>query len=213
MIEFFQSLLDVLLHVDVYLAHITLQYGAWTYAILFAIVFAETGLVVTPFLPGDSLLFAAGAVCALGTMNVWVLIGLLIVAAVIGDAVNYSVGNAFGHRVLQWKNSIIKPEHIQKTHNFYEKHGTKTIILARFVPIVRTFAPFVAGMGQMTYRTFFVNNVVGAIVWVTSFSILGYQFGQLPSIKKNFTWVVLAIIIISILPAVWEIVRSKRQTS
>lgn len=208
--EWISALIDFILHIDVHLAALTLQYGMWTYAILFLIVFAETGLVVTPFLPGDSLLFAAGALCALGTLDITTLILLLIVAAIIGDALNYSIGKGLGHRLISHKSRIIKPEYLQRTHDFYEKHGGRTIIFARFVPIVRTFAPFVAGLGEMGYRKFALYNIVGGIVWVVSFCVLGYFFGQTPIIKKNFTLVIFGIIFISILPAIVEIIRTKR---
>ena len=208
--EWISAIIDFILHIDVHLAALTLEYGVWTYAILFAIVFAETGLVVTPFLPGDSLLFAAGAICALGSLDVSVMITLLIIAAILGDAVNYSVGKGLGHRLLSHKSKLIKPEYVQRTHEFYEKHGGRTIIFARFIPIIRTFAPFVAGIGEMGYRKFAIYNIVGGIVWVVSFSLLGYFFGQTPIVKKNFTLVILGIIFISILPAVVEFVRTKR---
>lgn len=208
--SFLTSLIDFILRIDVHLAAITAEYGVWAYIILIVIVFAETGLVVTPFLPGDSLLFAAGAICALGTLNIWLLIGVLIVAAILGDAVNYSIGRNVGHRILESRlKRFIRREHIEQTHAFYERHGGKTIILARFMPIVRTFAPFVAGIGEMTYARFATYNIVGAIVWVTSFSLLGYFFGGQPFVKKNFTLVIAAIIVISVMPAVFELVRHR----
>lgn len=205
--------LDYVLHLDKHLALLTAEYGVWTYAILFLVVFAETGLVVTPFLPGDSLLFAAGAVCALGSMDVGTLIVLLSVAAILGDSVNYAVGSTLGHRILAKGSRFIKQEHINKTHAFYEKHGGKTIVFARFIPIVRTFAPFVAGIGSMQYRSFAIYNIVGGIVWVVSFSLLGYFFGGLPFVKQNFTFVVVAIVILSILPAVYEAMKTRRISS
>lgn len=207
-----ETILDFILHIDVHLAALTAQYGMWTYAILFLIVFAETGLVVTPFLPGDSMLFAAGAICSLGSMDVTVLMGLLMVAAVLGDGVNYAIGKKVGPRLFTSSTSkFLNKQHLDRTHAFYEKHGGKTIILARFMPIIRTFAPFVAGVGSMRYRTFFIYNVVGAIVWVASFTMLGYFFGNQPLVKKNFTLVIGAIIVISVLPAIWEIIRSKKE--
>lgn len=207
-----ETLLDFILDIDVHLAALTAQYGMWTYAILFLIVFAETGLVVTPFLPGDSMLFAAGAICSLGSMDVTVLMGLLMIAAVLGDGVNYAIGKKVGPRLFTSSTSkFLNKQHLDRTHAFYEKHGGKTIILARFMPIIRTFAPFVAGVGSMRYRTFFIYNVVGAIVWVASFTMLGFFFGNQPLVKKNFTLVIGAIIVISVLPAIWEIIRSKKE--
>ncbi|MCU0331033.1 MAG: DedA family protein [Candidatus Kapabacteria bacterium] len=204
-------LVDFIIHIDVHLAELTAQYGPWIYVILFLIVFAETGLVIAPFLPGDSLLFAAGTICALGGMNVWLLMGILVVAAILGDTINYSVGRRFGRGLVKGPLArFIKPAHLERTHAFYEKYGGKTIIFARFVPIVRTFAPFVAGIGTMNYRTFIYYNVVGGLVWVVSFTLLGYYFGTLEFIRKQFSLVILAIIIISVLPGVVELVRARR---
>ncbi len=209
--EIVQLAIDFILHIDQHLIDITAAYGMWTYAVLAVIVFAETGLVVTPFLPGDSLLFAAGAICALGTMNVWVMIALLIVAAILGDAVNYTIGNRLGPKIFSSTTSkLLNREHLNRTHAFYERHGGKTIILARFMPIIRTFAPFVAGIGAMRYRQFAVYNVVGAVVWVASFSLLGYYFGNLDLVRKNFTLVIGVIIVLSVLPAVWEFLRARK---
>ncbi len=209
--EIVQLAIDFILHIDQHLIDITAAYGMWTYAVLAVIVFAETGLVVTPFLPGDSLLFAAGAICALGTMNVWVMIALLIVAAILGDAANYTIGNRLGPKIFSSTTSkLLNREHLNRTHAFYERHGGKTIILARFMPIIRTFAPFVAGIGAMRYRQFAVYNVVGAVVWVASFSLLGYYFGNLDLVRKNFTLVIGVIIVLSVLPAVWEFLRARR---
>lgn len=209
--EVLQLAINFILHIDQHLIDITAAYGVWTYAVLALIVFAETGLVVTPFLPGDSLLFAAGAICALGTMNVWVMIALLIVAAILGDGVNYTIGNRLGPKIFSSSTSkLLNREHLNRTHAFYERHGGKTIILARFMPIIRTFAPFVAGIGSMRYRDFAVYNVVGAIVWVASFSLLGYYFGNLDVVRKNFTLVIGAIIVLSVLPALWEVVRARK---
>jgi membrane-associated protein len=210
-VEIVQLAIDFILHIDQHLIDITAAYGMWTYAVLAVIVFAETGLVVTPFLPGDSLLFAAGAICALGTMNVWVMIALLIVAAILGDAVNYTIGNRLGPKIFSSTTSkLLNREHLNRTHAFYERHGGKTIILARFMPIIRTFAPFVAGIGAMRYRQFAVYNVVGAVVWVASFSLLGYYFGNLDLVRKNFTLVIGVIIVLSVLPAVWEFLRARK---
>lgn len=210
--ELLVGIVDFILHIDSHLVTITSQYGGWAYAILFAIVFAETGLVVTPFLPGDSLLFAAGAICALGTMDVTTLGVLLIVAAIIGDGVNYAVGKRVGPKVFNRQSSRwLNGAHLRRAHEFYEKHGGKTIVLARFMPIIRTFAPFVAGIGQMRYRQFVVYNVLGAVVWVVSFLALGFLFGNQPAVKRNFTLVIAAIIVISAVPAVIEMVKARRE--
>jgi len=207
--EQFRFLIDLFLHLDEHLANIINQYGVWTYAILFLIIFMETGFVVTPFLPGDSLLFAAGTFAALGSLNVWFLIALLIVAAIGGDTVNYWIGHYLGDRAynIKW----IKKEYLDRTHAFFQKHGGKTIFLARFVPIVRTFAPFVAGMGKMSYSYFFSYNVFGGIVWVLLFTLLGFFFGNLDFVKKNFELVIIAIIVISVVPAVWEALKARRE--
>jgi membrane-associated protein len=181
----------------------------WTYVILFLIIFMETGFVVTPFLPGDSLLFAAGTFAALGSLNVWLLIVLLIIAAIVGDTVNYWIGHYMGDRAYNVK--WIKREYLDRTHAFFEKHGGKTIFLARFVPIVRTFAPFVAGMGHMSYGYFFSYNVFGGIVWVVLFTLLGFFFGNIPFVKQNFELVIIAIILVSIVPAVWEALKARRE--
>jgi len=204
---------DFILHIDKHLAVIVNDYGAWTYGILFLIVFAETGLVIAPLLPGDSLLFAAGALCSLGNLNVWFLMGLLFVAAVLGDALNYAIGKRVGETLFTSRSSrFLNRKHLDRAHEFYQKYGGKTIILARFMPIVRTFAPFVAGMGSMTYGKFFLYNVVGAALWVGSFTMLGYQFGQLDFVKKYFAYVVLAIIVVSIIPPVIEIIRARQRS-
>jgi membrane-associated protein len=208
--ELIQALIDFILHIDVHLAALTADYGVWTYAILFLIVFAETGLVVAPFLPGDSLLFAAGAICALGTLDVTTMILLLIVAAVLGDGVNYAVGQRIGPRVFRSNTSRwFNKQHLTRTQAFYDKHGGKTIILARFMPFVRTFAPFVAGIGSMSYSRFLAYNIVGAVLWVGGFGVLGYFFGNQPVVKKNFTLVILGIIVISVMPIVVEFIRSR----
>jgi membrane-associated protein len=201
--------IDLFLHLDEYMSQVITQYGVWTYGLLFFVIFMETGFVVTPFLPGDSLLFAAGTFAALGSLNVWLLLGLLIIAAVGGDSVNYWIGHKLGDRAYNTK--WIKKEYIDRTHAFFEKHGGKTIVLARFVPIVRTFAPFVAGMGRMSYSYFFSYNVVGGIAWVLLFTFAGFFFGNIPFIQKNFEFVIIAIILISLLPAVWETLKARRE--
>ena len=206
----FASLIDFVLHIDQHLIELTQTYGLWIYAILFLIVFCETGLVVTPFLPGDSLLFAAGAVAALGGMNVHIAAGLLLAAAVIGDAVNFAIGKYFGEKLFAKPDSrVFKREYLDKTHAFYEKYGGKTIILARFVPIVRTFAPFVAGMGNMHYGRFIRYNIIGALMWVGLLTYAGYFFGELPVVKNNFGLVVIGIIVVSVLPMAVEIAKAK----
>lgn len=212
--EFLHFLVDFILHIDVHLAELVAQYGIWIYAILFLILFCETGLVVTPFLPGDSLLFVAGALAALPSndLNVHVMVALLVVAAVLGDAVNYTIGRLFGERLFSNPNSkIFRLSHLDKTHAFYARHGGKTIILARFVPIVRTFAPFVAGMGHMSYRHFALFNVTGALLWVLLFSYAGYLFGDLPVVQENLKLLIVGIILVSILPGVIEVWRHRRQ--
>ena len=208
--EFLKSAIDLFLHLDEYLAKIISDYGTWTYGILFAVIFVETGLVVMPFLPGDSLLFAAGTFAALGSLNVWFIVGLLSVAAVLGDAVNYSIGHYLGDRAynIKW----IKKEYLDKTHAFFEKHGGKAIFLARFVPIVRTFAPFVAGIGRMSYSYFITYNLVGGVTWVLLFTLAGYLFGNIPFVKENFEYVIVVIILISVLPMVYEWLKAKRET-
>ena len=204
------SLIDFILHIDQHLIELTQTYGLWIYAILFLIVFCETGLVVTPFLPGDSLLFAAGAVAALGGMNVHMAAALLLAAAVIGDAANFAIGKYFGEKLFAKPDSrVFKREYLDKTHAFYEKYGGKTIILARFVPIVRTFAPFVAGMGNMHYGRFIRYNIIGALMWVGLLTYAGYFFGELPVVKNNFGLVVIGIIVVSVLPMVVEIAKAK----
>jgi membrane-associated protein len=205
---------DVLRHLDQHLADWSQSLGGWLYLALFAIIFAETGLVVTPFLPGDSLLFAVGALCAVegAALNIWVIMPLLLVAAVIGDAVNYAVGRRLGPKVFTAETSLLlNKKHLLRTQEFYERYGGKTIIIARFIPIVRTFAPFVAGIGQMRYRRFFVFNVVGAVLWVCLFIPAGYAFGGAEVVKKNFHLVIFAIIGLSILPAVIEVLREWRR--
>lgn len=211
--ELIKRLIDLILHLDQHLVELVSQYGSWTYAILFLIIFCETGLVVTPILPGDSLLFAVGALSATGALDPLVLVVLLSIAAIGGDTVNYWIGHKLGPRVFQKESSLLlNKKHLERTHEFYEKYGGKTILLARFIPIVRTFAPFVAGIGSMTYGRFIVYNVVGGVVWITIFVYAGYFFGNIPVVKKNFTLVILAIIVISILPAVIEYLRQRRSS-
>ena len=209
--EFFSFIIDFILHIDQHLTELAAQYGVWIYGILFLIIFCETGLVVLPLLPGDSLLFAAGSIAAIGKMNIHLMVVLLIIAAILGDAVNFMVGKFFGEKLFANPNSkIFKQSHLQKTQQFYAKHGGKTIIMARFIPIVRTFAPFVAGMGHMSYHHFLAYNVIGGVLWVTIFSYLGYFFGNMDIVKDNLSLVLVAIIVLSILPAIIEIIRHKR---
>ncbi len=205
------TLIDFILHIDQHLVEISAQYGVWIYAVLFLIIFCETGLVVTPFLPGDSLLFAAGGIAAVGSMNIHVMVALLLAAAILGDATNFMIGKFFGRKLFANPDSkIFRQSYLEKTHAFYEKHGGKTIIIARFVPIVRTFAPFVAGMGSMHYGTFIRYNIIGAVLWVLSFSYAGYFFANIPVVKNNLALVMVAIIVISILPGVVEVIRARR---
>lgn len=208
--EIITFLLDFILHIDVHLAQLVANYGPWVYLILFLIVFCETGLVVTPFLPGDSLLFVAGALAAMGEMNVHLLVALLIVAAILGDGCNYTIGRRIGLRLFTRFPRLLKQEYLDKTHAFYEKHGGKTIIFARFVPIVRTFAPFVAGIGRMEYRQFLSYNVIGALLWVIGFTYAGFYFGNMPFVRKNLEYLIFGIIIVSMLPAIIEVIRHRR---
>ncbi|QQN39528.1 DedA family protein [Acinetobacter sp. CS-2] len=204
------ELLDFILHVDAHLLEFITDYGVWIYAILFLIIFVETGLVVMPFLPGDSLLFAAGALAAsTGAMNPYILVILLFTAAVLGDTLNYHIGKFIGPRVFEIESRFINKKHLTYTQKFFEKHGGKTIIFARFIPFARTFAPFVAGAGHMNYRYFLSFNVIGAICWVGSFVILGYLFGNMPIVKDNFTHLIFGIIIISVLPGIIGFIRQK----
>jgi membrane-associated protein len=210
--SFITRFIDLFLHIDKHLTEVAQQYGVWAYGILFLIVFCETGLVVTPFLPGDSLLFAAGALATKGAFDVNILAILLFAAAVIGDAVNYYIGRKMGAAVFERKDSkIFKPQYLARTQKFFNRYGNKTIVLARFVPIVRTFAPFLAGVGKMPYAKFAFYNVFGALLWVGLFTYAGYFFGAVPFVEKNFKLVILAIIILSILPGVIEIVRARRE--
>lgn len=212
--ELLGRLVTIVLHFDQYLDAVIQTYGVWAYLILFLIVFCETGLVVTPFLPGDSLLFVAGAIAARGSLDVWWLAGSLAVAAVTGDAVNYWVGRSLGARLLrQGEVRYLKKDYLDRTHQFYEKYGAKTIVLARFVPIIRTFAPFVAGLGRMTYRRFAVYNVAGGIVWIAIFVFGGYFFGNVPVVKRHFTLVILAVIVLSVLPLVVSFLRERSRSA
>jgi membrane-associated protein len=209
-VESLRSIVDVFLHLDQHLSQVIAQYGTWTHLILFVIVFCETGLVVTPFLPGDSLLFAAGTFAALGALDIRLILILLFMAAVVGDTVNYIVGAYIGPRAFSGNLRFLRREYLDRTHAFYEKHGGKTIILARFIPIIRTFAPFVAGVGAMSYGKFITYNLVGAALWVGLFALAGYFFGTIPTVRENFGLVILAIIAISIAPIVVEAVRARR---
>ncbi len=208
--DLLMQLMDLLLHLDKHLAALLTQYGTWIYVILFLIIFCETGLVVMPFLPGDSLLFVAGALWAASDMNPHALVLVLVVAAILGDTVNYAIGNYLGPKVFHWEDSRwFNRKALDRTHAFYEKHGGKTIIIARFLPFVRTFAPFVAGVGSMTYSRFLTYNVVGALVWVVSLVYAGVFFGNLPVIRNNLTAVILVIIGVSLLPLVFAFLREK----
>jgi membrane-associated protein len=211
--ELLSLAVDFVLHVDQHLLELFRDYGLWIYAILFLIVFCETGLVVTPFLPGDSLLFAAGALCAAGGLDVWLLGVLLFVAAVLGDTVNYAAGRYFGMRLFRDPDSrVFRRDYLERTQRFYARHGPKTIVIARFVPIVRTFAPFVAGMGTMDYRVFLLWNVGGGFAWVASFLGAGYLFGELPVVRENFTLLIFVIIAVSLLPVLTEVLRAWRSS-
>ncbi len=208
--QLIREFIDYFLHLDVHLTELIRDYGGWTYGILFAIIFCETGLVVTPFLPGDSLLFATGALAAGGAMNVYVLWVLLCVAAVLGDTVNYAIGKAVGTRVFKPDARVLKTEYLLRTEEFYAKYGGKTIIIARFIPIVRTYAPFVAGASRMDYAKFITYNVIGGVVWITAFLFAGYFFGNIPAVKDNFGLVIVVIILLSVLPGVYEYYKSWR---
>jgi membrane-associated protein len=211
--EYILQLINIILHLDEYLGEVIRTYGLWTYLILFGIIFMETGLVVTPFLPGDSLIFAAGAFAGLGDLNIVVLFLLLSAAAILGDTVNYWIGHYIGPRAFSGNIRFLKKEYLDRTHEFYERYGGKTIILARFIPIIRTFAPFVAGIGAMTYPHFIAYNVIGAMLWVGLFVFGGYFFGNLPVVKENFTLVILAIIFISVLPGVVEFFKERARAA
>jgi membrane-associated protein len=213
-----RSAIEFILTIDERLISVTAQYGAWVYAALFLVVFAETGLVITPLLPGDSLLFAAGALCGAGYLNPVIMVIVLIAAAIIGDAVNYSIGRRLGPAIFAatdqttWMHRMLNREHLKRAHEFFEKYGGKAIVLARFVPIVRTFVPFVAGAGYTSYRAFAMYNVLGALFWVLSCFGLGYLFGNIPIVKKNFEIVALAIIAVSLIPVVVEVIKARRGT-
>ncbi len=209
--EYFEMFKDLVLHLDKHLEQLVSAYGTWAYLILFLVIFCETGLVVTPFLPGDSLLFAAGAVAALGSFKIVTLICLLVGAAVLGDTCNYFIGRYVGPKIFHKKDvKLLNREHLDKTQKFYEKHGGKTLILARFLPILRTFAPFVAGIGNMEFSRFIRFSIVGGILWVGSFASLGYWFGQQKLVKENFSLVILAIVVISVMPALIEFIKARR---
>ena len=209
--DLLKQLLEFFLHLDKHLSGVIHDYGTWTYLILFLIVFCETGLVVTPFLPGDSLLFAAGTFAALGSLSPWVLFAALSAAAILGDTANYWIGKKIGPGAFSGTVRFLKQEHLRKTEAFYERHGRKTIILARFVPIVRTFAPFVAGVGSMNYPVFLAYNVIGGVAWVALCVFAGYFFGNIPVVEKNFSLVIVAIVTLSVLPPVYEYLMSRRK--
>jgi membrane-associated protein len=207
-----RGFIDFVLHLDVHLAEIIQRYGAHTYSLLFVVVFLETGVVVTPILPGDSLLFAAGSFAGLGALHLWAVFSLCCAAAILGDTVNYAIGAYLGPKVFHYpKSRFFNPDHLRRTHEFYERYGGKTIIIARFIPIIRTFAPFVAGVGEMSYGRFLSYNVVGGLLWVSVCVFAGYFFGNLPFVKKNFSLVILAIIVISLLPAVFEYLKHRAE--
>jgi membrane-associated protein len=209
--DFVLFLVDFILHIDVHLAALATAYGLWLFLILFLIIFCETGLVVTPFLPGDSLLFVTGAIAATGAFDIHLMVLTLIVAAILGDTANYYIGRAIGLKIFDRPDSrIFKRKYLDQTHAFYERHGGKTVIIARFAPIIRTFAPFVAGVGSMRYARFLLYNVIGAVLWVASFSYVGYLFGNLPLVKKNFSLLILVIVVISLMPAVIGFIRQRR---
>ena len=210
-VQFVLQFIDFILHMDEHLPQLINDFGIWTYLILFLVIFCETGLVITPFLPGDSLIFLLGALAKSGDINFPAIIAVLMVAAVLGDTCNYEIGRFFGAKLFRNKNSkIFKKQYLDKTHNFYEKYGRKTIILARFVPIIRTFAPFVAGMGSMSYKKFISYNIIGGIFWVALFSFGGFFFGGIPWVQNNFFIVAIAIILISLMPAVIAFLKSKK---
>jgi membrane-associated protein len=211
--DFLRSIIDFILHIDAHLDAIITGYGTWTYLLLFLIIFCETGLVVTPFLPGDSLLFAAGTFAARGSLDPFLLILLLSIAAIAGDTVNYWIGRYIGPRIFMGKRQLINPKHLVRTQQFYDKHGGKAIVFARFMPIVRTFAPFVAGIGLMNYKKFVFYNVTGGILWIVLFVLGGYFFGNIPAVERNFTLVIVVIILLSILPALIEYVRTRKSTA
>jgi membrane-associated protein len=213
-VDLLTAFIDIILHLDAHLLALTQEYGMWVYAILFLIIYCETGLVIMPFLPGDSLLFVAGALCGMGALQLELLAPLLVLAAFSGDNTNYWIGRLVGMRLLCRANAkLIKREHIDKTHAFYEKHGGKTIIFARFLPIVRTFAPFVAGIGLMRYRLFVMFSALGSVAWITSLTVAGYLFGNIPLVKNNLTLIILGIIVITLLPALLEFIRHRKSAA
>jgi len=201
------NLINIVLHLDKHLAWVIDKFGPWSYAIIFFIIFMETGFVFTPFLPGDSLLFAAGAFAAIEHFNVWILLPLLALASILGDSINYAVGHLIGHKILAMKSKWIKKHHLDRTHKFFEKHGGEAIIIARFIPIIRTFAPFIAGIGAMTYLKFLAYNVIGGIAWVAVFLFGGYFFGNIPFVKEHFIIVIMVIMVLSLIPVFYEIIK------
>jgi len=209
--DWFLKVLDFILHVDTYLNDIITRYGAWTYGLLFVVIFMETGFVVTPFLPGDSLIFAAATFAARGALDPWLMFFILSIAAIGGDTANYWIGHAIGSKAYTGEVKWIKKEYMERTHAFFEKHGGKTIFLARFVPIIRTFAPFVAGVSEMSYRHFITWNLVGGVTWVATFTLLGYFFGNIPFVQDNFELVIIAIVLISFIPAVVEVLKARKE--
>jgi membrane-associated protein len=209
-VDWLAAIVDLIVHLDEHLLWVAQRYGVWIYAVLFLIVFCETGLVVTPFLPGDSLLFVAGTIAGAGEMNVHLMAGLLVLAAVLGDSLNYAIGKYLGPRVFRYEDSwFFRKAYLERTHAFFERHGGKTIVIARFVPIVRTYAPFVAGIGRMQYRRFLLFNVTGALLWVVLLTYAGYLFGNMPVIKDNLTLVIVVIILLSISPGLVEVARQR----
>ncbi|MDO8926053.1 MAG: DedA family protein [Sideroxyarcus sp.] len=210
--ELLTGFIDIVLHLDAHLLALVQEYGMWIYAILFAIIFAETGLIIAPFLPGDSLLFVIGALCGMGSLELQIAMPLLILAAFMGDNTNYWVGRLLGLRLLNHASQkLIKHEHLEKTHAFYDKHGGKTVIFARFLPILRTFAPFVAGIGTMNYRLYVMYSIIGGVSWIGSLTLAGYFFGNIPVIKDNLTLMILVIIFISFIPAILEFIKHRRR--
>jgi membrane-associated protein len=210
-VDLLASFIDIILHLDAHLLALTQQYGVWVYAILFLIIYSETGLIIMPFLPGDSLLFVAGALCGMGALRLEWLVPLLILAAFSGDNTNYWIGRLVGMRLLNRANArLIRPEHLAKARAFYEKHGGKTVILARFLPIIRTFVPFVAGIGMMRYQLFVLFSALGSVMWITSLTVAGFLFGNIPVVKNNLTLIILGIIVISLLPALLEFIRQRK---
>ena len=211
MMEFLKTIIDLFLHIDKNLVVIVAKFGAFSYALLFVVIFMETGLVVTPFLPGDSLLFAAGALAAMGSMNIWLLYGLMFLAAFLGDTANYWIGHKLGRGVFETGNKFFKKEYLDEAERFYAKHGGAAIFLGRFVPIVRTFVPFVAGVSEMSYKHFIAYNLIGGLTWVTLFLWGGYLFGNIPFVKENFHYVVIVIVLISVVPIVWTALKKKKK--